>query len=503
MIAAVAGVLAAQDIKEFEKKVTEFVLPNGLHFLIVERHDAPAVSFHTYVRVGSANDPAGHTGLTYLFERVSLTGTENIGSKGWTEERKALDAVENLYDSLENERNLGPKASQPRIETLQTQLRLAIDTAQRFGLPDAYRDFIEEGGGTKAAVHTTPDGSECEYSLPSNRIELWFLMESQRLMRPVFRDFYAERDTLLETVQKRDAAGPGRATNAFLAAAFEAHPYRNPVAGWPSDLANLRRTDARAFFEKYYVPGNVVMALVGDVNPAEAKRLAEKYFGAWAARPLPPQVSTQEPPQLGPRTAMLESEGRPVTVIGYKRPSVFDKDDAALDLLQIVLTQGRAGLLYKELVTDKHYAQSVRASSTFPAGRYPNSFVFILTPGPGHTVEENQRTLEEFLNRLKQQRLDPGTMDRARAQARAQFINRLSGNAGLAGMLGFYQANFGDWRKLFVNLDAYAKVTADDMQRVLIKYFVPMTRTTVSAVLPGQMTLMPAPPPEKRAGDKQ
>jgi predicted Zn-dependent peptidase len=118
-------------------------------------------------------------------------------------------------------------------------------------------------------------------------------------------------------------------------------------------------------------------------------------------------------------------------------------------------------------------------------------------------VEENQRVLEEFLNRLKQQRLEPGTMDRARAQARAQFINRLAGNAGLAEMLGFYQANFGDWRKLFVNLDAYAKVTADDIQRVLIKYFVPTTRTTVSAVLPGQMTLMPAPPPEKRTGDKQ
>ena len=115
---------------------------------------------------------------------------------------------------------------------------------------------------------------------------------------------------------------------------------------------------------------------------------------------------------------MLESDSRPVTVIGYKRPSVFDKDDAALDLLQIILTQGRSGLLYKELVSDKHYAQSVQASSTFPAGRYPNSFLFILTPGSGHTVEENQRTLEEFLNRLKQQRLDPGAMDRAPADRR-------------------------------------------------------------------------------------
>jgi len=510
MMCAAVFPLASQNVKELEKKITEFTLPNGLKFLVLERHDAPAVSFHTYVRVGSADDTTGHTGLAYLFERVLFTGSEAIGSKNWAEERKALDTVETLYDQLEGERNLGPKASQSRVDTLRTQVRLAIDTAHRYALPGAYGTTLEENGSTRINVNTSPDATEVSYSLPSNRIELWFLMESQRLTRPVFRDFYAERDSVEEERQKHMEApmqtqvyARMRLVQAFTAAAFQAHPYRNPLDGWPGDIANLRRNEARAFFEKYYVPGNLVMTLVGDVNPAEARKLAEKYFGQWPARPVPPLIHTMEPAQPGPRTVVVESPGVPTSMVGYRRPDQFHKDDAAFDVLQLALGQGRTGLLYKELITEKHVAQTVQAFATFPAGRYPNVFMFLLTPAQGHTSEETQKALEDYLNRLKMQKLEPTTLARAKAQGRALALNRLAGNAGVASMLGIYEGSYGNWRKLFESEDDLSKVTADDIQRLLMQYFNPKARIAAYTVLPGQSGAQPAPRPAQPSGDKQ
>ena len=496
--------LPAQDIKEFEKHVTEFALPNGLQFLIVERHDAPAVSFHTYVRAGSADDPTGHTGLASLFERLAFTGTEAIGSKNWAEERKALDAVEEAYDRLEAERNL-VKPSPGRIDTLEAHVRVAVDNANRYADSKQYSDVLLENGSTGVGVTVSADATESYYSLPSNRLELWFLMESQRLMRPVFRDFYTERAASMEQQQRRsDIAAQGRLFTEFAAAAFEAHPYRNPTGGWPSDLPSLRRTDAKAFFDQYYVPGNITMTIVGDVNPAEARRMAEKYFGGWPARLAPPLVHTLDPPPLGPRTVVVESGNvqTGITLVGYKRPSRFDPDDAALDVLQILLSQGRTGLLYKELITDKHLAQSAQAASSFPGGRFPNIFLFVVVPAQGHTADELQRALDEFLNRLKQQRLDDNTMVRARAQARVTLMNRLGGNAGLAAMLGLYRGGYGDWRKLFLTVGEVNKVSAGDIQRVLLKYFVPIGRTTAYTMYPGQSGMPPAPRPSPPAVDK-
>ncbi|HTS60843.1 MAG TPA: pitrilysin family protein [Candidatus Acidoferrales bacterium] len=481
---------AAQDVNRFEKRVTEFTLANGLRFLVLERHGTPVVSFHTYVRAGSADDPAGQTGMAYLLDHVLFNGTDAIGSRNWAEERKALDVVEETYGRLQSERNLGPKADQNRIDMLETRMRLAIDAADRLGMPEAYTAELEESGGAVGSHNATADATECSYSLPSNLIELWFLMESQRLQRPALRSFYGTRNALAEDWRKWLAGSPQpQLFGVLLGSAFLAHPYRHPLGGWPGDMSSLSRTEARAFFEKYYVPGNVVMTLVGDANPGEVKALASKYFGTWPARPVPPLVPTREPQQAGPKMVAIESTTPGHMLIGYKRPDQFDKDDPVFDVVQILLTQGRSGLLYEELVGNRHVAQAVEGASSMPAGRYPNLFLLRLTAAQGHSVEENQQALDEFLNRLKVQAMDAVTLARGRAQARSIVLNRLMTNAGMAAMLGSYESNYGDWRKLFTELDQLNRITAEDIQRVLVKYFVPSGRTVAYTVLPGQAGL--------------
>jgi predicted Zn-dependent peptidase len=492
VLLAISPLLPAQDLKEFEKKVTEFTLANGFHFIVVERHDAPVVSFHTYVNAGAVDDPSGETGIAHMFEHMAFKGTETIGTRDWPNEKKALDAIEEAYDKLEAERNKGPRADESRVSFLETQVKMAIDRAQVYVLPNEYTRLIEENGGAGLNAGTSLDSTEYYYSLPSNRIELWFLLESQRFLRPVFREFYKERDVVLEEYRQRVESSPrGKLLTEFLAAAFDAHPYHNPPGGWPSDITSLRRADAQEFFDRYYVPANIDMAIVGDVNAVDAKRLAERYFGVIPARPLPPLLHTREPLQPGPRRTIVLSPSQPLLVIGYKRPDQYDKSDPVFDVMQLILSSGRTGWMYKDMVQDKKIALAAQAIATYPSGRYMNLFAFYTAPAVGHTVEENEKAIDEIITRLKTQKVDTETLDRAKTQVRAQVIRSLADNAGLANYLTTYYANYGDWRKLFTTIDDLGKVTGDDVQRVARQTFIDRTRTVA-------FTVQPPPQPQPR-----
>jgi predicted Zn-dependent peptidase len=477
--------MPAQDLKEFEKKVTEFTLPNGLHFILLERHEAPVVAFHTFVNTGSADDPPGQTGMARMMERLAYKGTETIGTTSWAAEKKALDAVEEAYDRADAETGKGLKADSARVEMLRSQARLAAESAQRVAQPNEYLRILMENGAANRNTSTNFDATNYGYSLPSNRIELWFLMESQRLLHPAFRDFYRERDAQLAEYRQQVETNPrGKLFGEFLAAAFKVHPYRNPIAGWPNDIGNLRRAAAREFFDRSYAPGNISIAIVGDVNPAEAKRMAERYFGPMAAKPLTP-VRAVEPAQSGPKTVVVESTGPAILAMGFKRPNQYDKDDPVFDVIQFLLSEGTAGLLHREMVMDKHLAVQARVGATFPGGRAPNLIVFLVAPAQGRTIEENQRGLDEFLNRFKSLNIDPQLLARAKAQLRSTFLRRLASSDGMAAMLALHHAQFGDWRRMFVSMDELNKVTSDAVQRVAARYLVAAGRTTAYTVQPG------------------
>jgi len=208
LIALVATLASAQSLKEFEKRVTEFTLPNGMHFIILERHDAPVVSFHSYVNAGAVNDPGGRTGLAHMFEHMAFKGTETIGSKNYPEEKKALDEVERVYDQFDMERNKGRNADPKKLDQLQSELKSAMDKADSYVIPNEYSRIIEENGGVGLNAETGEDATEYFYNFPSNRLELWFLLESQRFYDPVFREFYKERDVVREERRMRIESSP-------------------------------------------------------------------------------------------------------------------------------------------------------------------------------------------------------------------------------------------------------------------------------------------------------
>jgi predicted Zn-dependent peptidase len=322
--------------------------------------------------VGAVDDPTGRTGLAHMFEHMAFKGTQNIGTKNWTLEKRALDAIEAVYNRLDAERNKAFRADPKKIEALEAELKAAIAKADSYVESNEYDRIVESNGGVGMNAGTAEDQTTYFYSFPSNRIELWYLLESERFLHPVFREFYKERDVVREERRMRIESSPqGQLVEALDSTAFAAHPYKNSPAGWASDIENLRAADAEAFYKRYYGPSNLTIGIAGDVNPAEAKKLAEKYFGRIPARPAPPLVDTVEPPQNGEKRVMVASPAQPFLVIAYKRPDQYSKDKAALDVLEQILSGGRTSIIYKEMVRDKKIALGAASYATYPGGKYP------------------------------------------------------------------------------------------------------------------------------------
>jgi len=312
---------SAQNVADLEKRITEFDLPNGLHFIVLERHNAPVFAGLSFVNAGAANDPAGKAGIAHMFEHMAFKGTPSIGSKNYAAEKLALDALEKTYDQLEEERRKGPRADQAKITKLEAGLKADID--KTFGLvdQDAFTRMVEENGAVGLNAGTSMDSTTYFMSLPANRLEMWFMLESDRFITPVFREFYKERGVVRNEYAMRIESDPqGQLVTALMNTAFADSPYHIGYAGIPSDIDNLRVGDALAFRKTYYVPSNITIVVAGDVDPKEVRALATKYFGPMPAGPLPPPIITKEQEQRGEKRVAIETDAQPMLAIGYKRP---------------------------------------------------------------------------------------------------------------------------------------------------------------------------------------
>ena len=485
LLLALAATLSAQNLQEFAKRVTEFDLPNGMHFIVLERHQAPVVSFHTYINAGSVDDPKGRTGLAHMFEHMAFKGTESIGSKNWPAEKLAIARIETVYDQLDAERAKLRLADPAKLKALDAQLHAAIEKADDYVEPNLYPRIIEENGGVGMNASTGEDSTDFFYNFPANRVELWFYLESARFFHPVYREFYKERDVVREERRMRVESDPqGKLMEQMLATSIAAHPYRNMPGGWASDIENLRVKDAEKFFAQYYVPGNITMAVVGDVNPVRIKALAAEYFGRLQKHTLPDPIMTTEPEQEGPKSTHIASPAQPMEFVAYHRPDQYDKDDPVFEVLSGLLSGGRTSIMYRDLVRDKKLALEAGAESQFPGGKYPSLFFFYLIPGLGHSAAENEKELDVILADLKKEKVDEAALARVKTRTRAALIRQLDNNEGLAQLLASYHANYGDWKKLFTSIDEIDKVTADDVQRVVRQYFTPANRTVALTFQP-------------------
>ena len=474
----------AQSLEEFEKTVTEFTLANGMHFIVVERHEVPIVAFQLYLDVGAVDENIGQGGVAHLFEHLAFKGTRTIGTKNYAREKKALEELDEAYLALEAERNKGERAGPTRLKRLEEAFRKAQEEAGGFVVTDEYMQIVERAGGVGLNASTSADATRYYLSLPSNKLELWFALESLRFLEPVVREFYKERDVVMEERRMRTESRPfGKLLEEFLAIAYKAHPYGQPVVGHRSELTRLRRSEAEEFFGRHYVASAMTAVIVGDVDPRQVRRLAEVYFGRLPERPRPEPLRTVEPPQEGERRVTVEVASQPYVLLGYHRPGVKHPDRATLDVISDILGGGRTSWLYKSLVKEKKIAVAARAATGFPGYKYPGLFLFFAVPSAGHTAEEVEKAMDEQIERIKKDKVPPELLERVKRRARAAVLRGLRSNRSLASALAMNRALLGDWRYLFRDLDAIEKVTAGDLQKAANQYFQRKNRA-VGVILP-------------------
>jgi predicted Zn-dependent peptidase len=477
----------AQDVASLEKHITVKKLNNGLTVIVMERPEAPVFSFFTYVNAGSVQDPMGKTGLAHMMEHMAFKGTDKIGTNNYGAEKAALDKVEQAYQAYNRERLRMVGRDEQKLQQLKQEWENAIQQAQQYVVPNQFGEIVESNGGEGMNAFTSDDTTGYNYSMPANRLELWAYLESERFLHPVMREFYKERNVVIEERRMRVDSSPfGRLFEQFTATAFAAHPYHRPTVGWISDLNTFSATDALNFFQHYYVPSNMVVAVVGDIKASEAMPLIEKYFGRLPAQSQPEEFTTAEPPQNSVREVVLHDPAQPVFLEGYHRPSFRDKDDAVYDAIADVMSNGRTSRLYRSLVRDKKIASIAGGFSGLPGYKYPHLFAFFGIPVPGHSTQEIADAIHAEVDRIKTQEITDDELKMIKTRAKANLLRGLDDNGGLAQQLATFQALFGDWRELFYNVERIDKVSKADIRRVANQTFVPTNRTvgTIETIKP-------------------
>ncbi len=468
----------AQDLSSFEKRITTKVLPNGLTLIVCERPEAPVFSYFTIVDAGDANDPDGQSGLAHMFEHLAFKGTKDIGTTNYTAEKVALDKVEQTYAAYDEEYRKRVGRDEAKLKTLHAAFEVAQADAQKYVVPNQFTEIAEANGATGLNAQTSLDDTQYFWSMPSNRLQLWAYMESDRIANPVPREFYKERDVVMEERRMRTDSSPiGRMVEQFLATAYVAHPYHRPNVGWMSELSQISATEAAAFHQIYYVPSNIVIAVAGDVKAEEVMPVLEKYFGQIPTGPKPEEMSTVEPPQIAEKSVILKEQVQPLYLEGYHKPDYRDPDDAVYDAIQDIFSNGRTSRLYRSLVRDQQISAQAEGFSGFPGNKYPGLFAFFAVPNPGHTPTEMRAAIHKEIDKLKTTDVTDDELAMFKTRARADLLRGLGDNQGLAEQLAIYQMRYGDWRELFNQLKKIDAVSKADIRRVANKTFVDTNRT--------------------------
>jgi predicted Zn-dependent peptidase len=469
--------------------VQELTLPNGMKWLLFENHDSPTVAAGWTARVGSANERPGITGISHFFEHMMFKGTRVIGTKDAEADLKLIEEQEKIRDQMRAEMAVmrerlrrgeiddlqKPESKTARYQELERRFDEVVQKQRETIIKDQMDQIYTKNGGEFMNAFTGEDQTVYYVRVPSNKLELWAWLESDRLLNPVFREFYSERDVVFEERRLRTESTPlGKFDEDFNALFWEAHPYQWPVVGWASDIPMYTLAQAKDYFATYYAPNNLTGALVGDFKIADVRPLLERYFGRVPRGTVePPPVVTLEPKQLAERRFNAEAETSPTVRILWKGVPFVHKDEDALDLLTDILS-GRTGRLYKGLVLGRQVANE--ASASVDPRKYAGIVEVECVVKDGKDPAAAEQAVYEEVERLQKELVPADELQKVKNQAKANAFRRLASPLSIAIQLLVYDGR-GDWRYINTYPEKTDAVTAEDLQRVAKDYLTKESRT--------------------------
>ena len=469
----------------FSDKVKEFTLSNGMKFLVYERPQTATFAGMIQAKVGSVDEPFGWTGLAHFFEHMAFKGTTVIGTKNYAKEKPILDEMDFVGNDLAAEMMKGPAADQAKVKTLKAKLEDLQKEDLKYVVKDELDRIYSENGGEFLNASTGNDTTQYFVMLPSNRLELWFLIESERFKNPVLREFYSERDVVTEERRMSEDNTPdGFLEEEFDNVAFTIHPYRHSVVGYLEDVQTLTKAKAASFFKTFYIPNNMTAAIVGNVKLDEVKKLAEKYFADFPRGAEPPRQVFIEPNQKGERRVLIRYEAEPRLMIGYHMPAYPDRDNLVLRVIALMLSRGESSRLVRDLVTNKKLALQVYAMANQPGGRYPALFEFYALPRHPHTTAELEAAIYEHLDKLKKEPAAKDELEKILNMAEASLYRSSSfgQNIFLAMRLLDNVVIYGDMDADLKRVEAMRTITPQEIMDTARRIFQESNRTVGTLV---------------------
>lgn len=465
--------------QSLEEMIHEFTLDNGLRVLLVKREGAPVFSAYIRIRVGNIEEPQGFSGLAHFFEHMAFKGTPTIGVRDYEAEKKLLKEIHLVGTKIVEGQKKGEdpeklKSLIQRMEDLEVE-------HQKLVIKNEFVRIYQRNGGTEINATTSNDYTSYFVSLPSTKIELWAFMESDRLLNPVLREFYKEKDVVTEERRMRyDTSPEGKLYEAYLLKAFDDSPYRVNVIGIPEEIQAYTAEVARSFYEKYYIPSRMVVAVVGNFNVTKAEHAIRHYFGRLQKKEDIAENFPSEDLEKGfPREQKLTGKDEPRFYMGFHRPAYPHPDDEVFDVMESLLCEGRTSQLFSLLVNEKKMVSRISCYSSLPGSRLDGLFSFYATPIKPYTNKEIVSEILAQIELLKNKPVTEKELEKIKNRIDADIIWDLKANMGLARMITYFQSLTGDWRYIYELRERVGKITSQDVQRVARKYFVPGRRVVV------------------------
>ena len=479
--------------QEANVPVKEVFLDNGMKILLVERHESPTVSVGWVAHAGSVNEEVGATGIAHLFEHMFSKGSRVIGTTDYKKEAEIMAQLDEIRLEMETEYEVVREAKRhgeingsiylPENQTehlaeLREKMKALQEQQKKLIVKDEFDQIYTEQGASGQNAGTWQDGTLYFVTVPANKLELWFWMDSEQLLNLVLREFYTERDVVREERRVVTESNPvAKYEEQFDFMFWGSLPYKHPIVGWPSDVESITRAQAERFFATYYAPNNITAAMVGDFDSEEALALAKKYFGRLprGETPPPPMV-TEEIEQLAERRMTAQADTNPSVQIRWHTVPFAHKDYSALDVMNAILSE-RTGRLYKSLVEVNQLATGEPYSSHYVL-KYGGSLEIgaELAEGVDHQLVEEALLTEIEL--LKNEPVPDRELQKVKNQALADSFRTLQSNSSLVLQLLFYDV-MDNWRFLNESSAKVQAVTAEDVQRVANTYFTDTGRNTL------------------------
>ena len=472
--------------------VKERTLSNGMKLLMLERHHSPTIAGGWVVRVGSVNERPGITGIAHLFEHMMFKGTPAIGTKDAKRDAEIINEQEIVRDAMrleESKMRLALRRGEindlekaenktPRYRELEVKFNELIKNQREILVKNEFDRIYTTAGASGMNAFTSNDMTGYFITVPANKLEMWTWMESERLLRPVFREFYAERDVVFEERRMRTESTPlGKFQESLEALFWESHPYGWPVIGWPSDIPSISKAQADEFYSLYYAPQNITLVLVGDFKVEEAEGLCEKYFGRIPrGKKRIPEVVTSEVAQKVEKRMNAEAEANPQVDILWHSPAAGHPDARALKVLAAVLS-GRSGRLHKSLVLGKKLATTAFAQQM--SRKYAGMFNVGGESKDTKTPGDVENGIYDEINRLKSELVSDRELQKVKNNFAAMAVRRTSSNFHMLLQLIQYEG-VDSWKAINTEIPNILEVEAEDIQRVARKYLIKENRTVAT-----------------------